>query len=114
MIEAPVPTSRPASFKVTAGVTTRVVMTGEFDRSTTLELHQQLEQLLDGSPIDVDFDLKSVEFIDSGGLEILLLAYRRIVTEGGGTVRVTSTSAAARRTFELAGLLEAFNFDGPA
>ena len=41
--------------------------------------------------------MTAVDFIDSAGLEILFLrVYHRIVAEGGGTVRVTSVSTAAR------------------
>ena len=105
-------TSRPASFQVTPGQTaTRVVMTGEFDRETTKELEHELDRFLADSPSEVEFDMTAVDFIDSSGLETLFRLYQRIVTQGGGTIRVTSASSAARRTFEAVGMLEAFNFE---
>jgi anti-anti-sigma factor len=105
-------TSRPATFKVTPGPNTaRVVMTGEFDRETTKALEHELDLFLADSPSEVEFDMTEVDFIDSGGLEILFRVYHRIVTEGGGIIRVTSCSSAARRTFEAVGMLEAFNFE---
>ena len=88
-------TSRPASFQVTPGQTaTRVVMTGEFDRETTKELEHELDRFLADSPSEVEFDMTAVDFIDSSGLETLFRLYQRIVTQGGGTIRVTSASSA--------------------
>lgn len=101
-----------ASFTVVPGPRSAlVVMSGEFDFQAGKDLGVALLQLLNESPATVSLDMTAVEFIDSSGIEMLLRLYRRVVREGGGTLRVTRSSDAARRTFAVCGLLEIFGID---
>jgi anti-sigma B factor antagonist len=100
------------SFTVVSGPRSAlVVMSGEFDHQAGKDLGVALLQLLNESPATVSLDMTAVEFIDSSGIEMLLRLYRRVVGEGGGTLRVTRSSDAARRTFAVCGLLETFGID---
>jgi anti-sigma B factor antagonist len=88
-----------------------VVMTGEFDHQAGKDLGVALLELLNESPATVSLDMTAVEFIDSSGIDMLVRLYRRVVDEGGGTLRVTRCSDAARRTLAVCGLLETFGID---
>ena len=90
---------------------TVVVMSGEFDHQAGKELHAALVRLLNDSPAAVVVDMTAVDFIDSGGIEMLLRLHGRIVRDGGGTMRVSSASATARRTLGVLGLLELLGFE---
>ena len=87
-------------------------MVGDFDYLAARQLTLDLNQLLAGQPAEVVFDMSGVSFIDSSGIAMLLRVYRRVVRDGGGSLRVRNASAAAVRTFDLCGLLEAFHFEG--
>ena len=88
-----------------------VVMSGEFDHQAGKDLSSVVIRLLNESPSTVSLDMTAVEFIDSSGIAMLLQLHHRIVRDGGGTLRVVRASSAARRTFAMCGLLEAFGFD---
>jgi anti-sigma B factor antagonist len=57
-----------------------------------------------GGPVVLD--LSELEFIDSIGLRIVLLAHRRATSDGSGLVIVRSRSDDVTRLFEIAGVGE--------
>jgi anti-anti-sigma factor len=80
----------------------RTVVTahGEIDLETSPELSAVLNGL--DAPGDVDLDLGGVTYIDSTGLRALLTA-RDAAIEGGGSLRVSSTSSIVARLIEITG-----------
>jgi anti-sigma B factor antagonist len=101
-----------SAFVVTAGErSTLVTLSGDFDILTVRALTSEVETFLATAPTDVVFDLSTLDFIDSSGIALLLKIHSRVVKDGCGSIRVVHPSDAARRTFELCGLTEAFGFD---
>jgi anti-sigma B factor antagonist len=88
-----------------------VVMCGDFDYVTSRECGPDVVALLASAPHAVVLDMTAVDFIDSSGIAMLLRLYQGVVRDGGGSLRVCGASAAARRTFELCGLVETFGFE---
>lgn len=108
MVDAP----QTSPFVVTAGErSTFVALSGDFDILTVRAVTHEVEAFLSTAPTDVVFDMSTLDFIDSSGIALLLKIYTRVVKEGCGSIRVRNASDAARRTFELCGLTEAFGFD---
>ena len=100
------------AFVVTAGErSTLVTLCGDFDILTVRAVTPEVEAFLATVPTDVVFDLSALDFIDSSGIALLLKIHARVVREGCGSIRVVHPSDAARRTFELCGLIEPFGFD---
>jgi anti-anti-sigma factor len=100
------------AFVVTAGErSTLVALSGDFDILTVRAVTRDVEAFLATAPTDVVFDLSMLDFIDSSGIALLLKTHARVVREGCGSIRVGQPPDAARRTFELCGLTEAFGFD---
>jgi anti-anti-sigma factor len=101
-----------ASFLVLPGVDGAVVvMCGDFDFVTSRECQPDVVALLANSPDSVVLDMTAVEFIDSSGIAMLLRIYQGVVRDGGGSLKVCSASPAARRTFEVCGLVETFGLE---
>ena len=101
-----------SAFVVTAGErSTFVTLSGDFDILTARAVTSEVETFLVTAPTDVVFDLSALDFIDSSGIALLLKIHSRVVKDGCGSIRVVHASDAARRTFELCGLTEAFGFD---
>ncbi len=90
---------------------TVITLSGEFDIATVREVGSAVDALLATNPTDVVMDMAGLEFIDSSGIALLLRIYTQVVKEACGSLRVANPSDAARRTFELSGLTEAFGFD---
>ncbi|MBM7492283.1 anti-sigma B factor antagonist [Micromonospora luteifusca] len=55
---------------------TVVEVVGDLDMSTTPELRDQLRKLVESEPQVVVVDLTRVEFMDSSGLGVLVVAYK--------------------------------------
>jgi anti-anti-sigma factor len=101
-----------SAFVVTVGErSTSVTLSGDFDMLTVRAVTAEVETFLASAPTDVVFDLSRLDFIDSSGIALLLKIHARVVKDGCGSIRVVHASDAARRTFELCGLTEAFGFD---
>ncbi len=60
----------------------RIALRGELDISTATELESRLEPLINGDGGDVVLDLRELEFIDSSGVRVLVLAARRFDAAG--------------------------------
>ena len=104
--------SQTNSFVVTAGErSVFVALSGDFDILTVRAVTPEVDTFLSTAPTDVVFDMSTLDFIDSSGIALLLRIYTRVVKEGCGSIRVRNASDAARRTFELCGLTDAFGFD---
>ena len=77
---------------------------GELDLATVEEAREALERARARTPRQLIFDLRSLEFIDSSGLHLLLNAHLESGWEALGPVHVACGSGAVRHVIELTGL----------
>jgi anti-sigma B factor antagonist len=84
-----------------------VVLSGEIDFSGTPKVREALLKMLAGGAPEISFDMAGLSYIDSSGLA-LLLEMRRILTESGRTMRITSISPQVRKLFNLTQLGDLF------
>jgi anti-sigma B factor antagonist len=84
-----------------------VVVSGEIDLTTAPQLGESIAQFSNG---DVIVDLTAVEFIDSSGLQVLVVAHRRLADRGSRLV-IRGASPMAMTVMEITGLDEVFDFD---
>ncbi len=99
----------PAQFEIrifsTGQRALRVVVTGELDLETSPQLQAALEREL----AEVDqlvLDLSQVEFIDSTGLQAILVAVRASEANSNNFSISSSLAPQVRRLFNLVGLLD--------
>jgi anti-anti-sigma factor len=64
------------------GTTVRLALRGELDISTADQLETEIEALNSGGSERVVLDLRELEFIDSSGIRILVLAAKRFGEAG--------------------------------
>ena len=84
---------------------------GELDLLTAPKVAARLNGLIRGSRSDMCLDLRAVQFIDSAGLQLLLLTRRRLLGESRN-LAVICGEGPVRRVIELARLTEALNVVG--
>ena len=85
----------------------RVTLGGEVDRHTAPALRRTLDHSLDPR-MRIAVDLSQVRFIDSRGLQVLLLETTRF-RENGGRFEITNPSAWVERVIGYAGLSRALD-----
>jgi anti-sigma B factor antagonist len=89
--------------------TVRVALSGELDLSSALTFEEQLRRLEDEEqPQVLVLDLRSLKFLDSTGLRLILAAHARALKRGGRLSIVQGTEA-VRRIFRLTGVMERLN-----
>jgi anti-sigma B factor antagonist len=93
------------SRKVDTGET-QVVVTGEVDLTTAAEL----DELLSRCRGQIVVDLRSVDFMDSTGIHVLLAQKGRLDAQGGH-LRLLVGSEPIRKLLELCELTEVFHVD---
>jgi anti-sigma B factor antagonist len=79
---------------------------GELDILTTPKLAARLNGVIRASDTDVVLDLRSVEFIDSAGLQILLNIRRRLMS-ASRTLSVICAEGPVKELIEFTRLTEA-------
>lgn len=87
-----------------------VVASGEIDVATAPDLRDALYRLVDRGERAVTVDMAAVSFIDSSGLGALVAALKR-ARQQDGDITVVNLHGAARKVFEITGLLEVFGVD---
>ena len=80
-----------------------VKISGDLDIYTSAELRGALLDLVDADAGTVVVDLSDVEFIDSTGLGVLVLAQKRLRQQGGEVI-LRSPSDKTRTILEITGL----------
>jgi anti-sigma B factor antagonist len=87
----------------------RLTVAGELDLQTAPALAATLaEQLADGH--DVELELSGVGFIDSSGIRVLVQARTAALAAGRTLTLCAPLPSQMHRVFEVAGLLERFEF----
>ncbi len=84
-----------------SGATVRI--RGELDCHTAPQLEAALLRLVEGGAPQVIVDMRSVHFVDSTGLSVLVGGMKRLRDRGGSMV-VRSPTQATRKLFEITGL----------
>jgi anti-sigma B factor antagonist len=86
-----------------------VSLTGELDLSSALALEEELRRIEEEKhPRVLVLDLRTLKFLDSTGLRLILAAHARALKRGGRLSIVQGTYA-VRRIFRLTGVMERLN-----
>jgi anti-anti-sigma factor len=98
-----------------SGETALVTLAGELDLSGAGILEQELGRLTDEeSPAEVVIDLRGLEFMDSSGLRLVVMADSR-AREAGRRLLLVPGAPTVQRVFEITRMNERLTFvDGPA
>ncbi len=81
-----------------------IALSGEIDHHGAKTMIGQIEETVaDRLPIHLTLDLSGVTFMDSSGIAVLLQT-QRSMERLGGTLRVVSIPAQARRVLDAAGV----------
>jgi anti-sigma B factor antagonist len=80
-----------------------VQVTGELDLQTAPRLRDELVALVNGGITELVLDFAELDFIDSSGLSVLIMALKRL-RERGGELRLRSVPSRACRVLEASGL----------
>jgi anti-sigma B factor antagonist len=84
-----------------------VALAGELDLATAPELRQQLGLLAEDGKHHVTLDLTHLDFVDSTGLSVFVMAFNRAHAAGGSMV-ISNPSLPVMRIFEITGLTSVF------
>jgi anti-sigma B factor antagonist len=93
----------------------RVAVSGELDLSSALTFEEELRRIEEScTPTLLVLDLRSLKFMDSTGLRLILSAHARAVNRGR-KLAIVEGGEAVRRIFKITGVLERLNFvDAPS
>lgn len=90
-----------------------VVLHGELDITTLPQAEREVEAAEEAAPSTLVIDLSALEYVDSSGVRLVLLADGRARAEGR-RLAVRLGTGLARRVFDLLGLLDRLDLvDGP-
>jgi anti-sigma B factor antagonist len=84
-----------------------VALTGELDLATAPELRERLGLLSEEGKNQVTLDLTHLDFVDSTGLSVFVMAFNR-AQAGGGSLIIRNPSLPVMRIFEITGLTSVF------
>src|SRR3954465_10727693 len=88
----------------------RVAVSGELDLSSALVFEEELRRIEESSEVPLlVLDLRSLKFMDSTGLRLILSAHARAV-KSGRKLAIREGGEAGRRIFKITGLLARLNF----
>jgi anti-anti-sigma factor len=91
----------------------RVAVSGELDLSSALTFEEELRRIEQNcTPTLLVLDLRSLKFMDSTGLRLILSAHARAVNRGR-KLAIVEGGEAVRRIFRLTGVLDRLNFVDP-
>jgi anti-sigma B factor antagonist len=81
---------------------------GRLDTKTTGELEQKIVGVLEGDSQKLLVDMADLDYINSSGLRVLVMAYQRL-KQSGGTLAISGTKDYILEVFEIAGYHRLFN-----
>jgi len=87
-----------------------LLVKGEFDAFTALQVGQRLDEAVDHGCITFTVDASAVTFVDAGALGTLV-GLSNTVAPFGGTLEVVAASPRFCQVADLVGLSEAFGLD---
>jgi anti-anti-sigma factor len=92
----------------------RVAVSGELDLSSALVFEEELRRIEENSgEALLVLDLRSLKFMDSTGLRLILSAHARAINSGR-KLAIVEGGEAIRRIFRLTGVIERLNMvDAP-
>jgi anti-sigma B factor antagonist len=86
-----------------------VSLSGELDLSSALAFEEELRRIeQETRPRVLVLDLRTLKFLDSTGLRLILAAHARALKRGG-RLSIVQGSDAVRRIFRLTGVMERLN-----
>jgi anti-sigma B factor antagonist len=88
-----------------------VSLEGELDLAAAPQLRECLVGLVEGGATDIVLDVARLDFIDSTGLSVLVMALNRTRAVDGSTV-LRNPSHSVMRLLEITGLLAVFGIEG--
>lgn len=91
--------------------TTVVDLEGEIDVYTSIQLKQEITQIISQGAKFIVLNLEKVDYLDSTGLGLLIGALKRL-RENQGNLIIVSPSVRIVRVFEITGLYKIFNIYG--
>jgi len=80
-----------------------VALTGRLDTTTAPELEAALKEVINGLT-ELTFDFKSLEYISSAGLRILLATQKMMNKQG--TMTIQNVSSTIMEVFEITGFVD--------
>jgi anti-sigma B factor antagonist len=87
----------------------RIAVSGELDLSSALVFEEELRRIEENSGAALlVLDLRSLKFMDSTGLRLILSAHARAINRGH-KLAIVEGGEAIRRIFRLTGVLERLN-----
>ena len=81
---------------------------GRLDSKTTGELEQKILAVLEGDGRKLLVDMADLDYINSSGLRVLVMAYQRL-KQSGGSLAICGTKDYILEVFEIAGYHRLFN-----
>jgi anti-sigma B factor antagonist len=84
-----------------------VALAGELDLATAPELRERLGLISEAGENEVTLDLTHLDFVDSTGLSVFVMAFNR-AQAAGGSMLIANPSLAVMRIFEITGLTSIF------
>jgi anti-anti-sigma factor len=88
----------------------RVAVSGELDLSSALTFEEELRRIEEQSgPLLLVLDLRSLKFMDSTGLRLILSAHARALNRGR-ELAIVQGGESVRRLFRLTGVSDRLNF----
>jgi anti-sigma B factor antagonist len=81
---------------------------GRLDSKTTGELEHKILGVLEGDGQKLLVDMADLDYINSSGLRVLVMAYQRL-KQSGGTLAISGTKDYILEVFEIAGYHRLFN-----
>lgn len=86
----------------------RVVVSGEIDFSNAGEMRRAVEQALAECPQGFVIDLSGVTYLDSSGIQVILYAYKHVISDGGELTLVVTD----RHVYDILHLIHLDEFPG--
>jgi anti-sigma B factor antagonist len=88
-----------------------VAVEGELDLATAPQLRDSLVALSEQGQTHIVLDLTGLQFIDSTGLSVLVMAHNRARAESG-SILIRNPSQSVLRILEITGLVSVFTIEG--
>lgn len=89
---------------------TTISLSGRLDTVTSTQLAQELDQVFGGSPVNLEFDLKQLEYVSSAGLRVILTAQKKVNTLGI-QMKLTGVNESVREVFDITGFSSILTID---